>query len=244
MPIIRQVCKVLTPPNTPNKLPPHLFAGLSSVLTLACGALKNGKLEPDDDNFVAILAPENEKDGGFRNRINTLVVALYLVVSAHRAEQNSEPVDVDQYISMSRNALDSLGVTSPEALDEVDVWLSLLMTHGWTKGQEWFDNIPITDSSDEHHVNHGDVDENDYDDVHDDDGDGHIAKRQRATVWAKDTRGGLLPGLGTMMQPKIDWLSDEKRAEYRIWKRGIMAQIHEIEKAQAHEADANADAVA
>ena len=36
---------------------------------------------------------------------------------------------------------------------------------------------------------------------------------------------GLLPGLGTMFQPAIDWLSDERRAQYVIWKQNIMRQM-------------------
>ncbi|KAK5134828.1 hypothetical protein LTR08_006060 [Meristemomyces frigidus] len=36
---------------------------------------------------------------------------------------------------------------------------------------------------------------------------------------------GLLPGLGTMFQPAIDWLSDERRAEYAMWKEDIMRKM-------------------
>ena len=36
---------------------------------------------------------------------------------------------------------------------------------------------------------------------------------------------GLLPGLGTMFQPAIDWLSDERRAQYAMWKEDIMRQM-------------------
>ncbi|KAK5112668.1 hypothetical protein LTR85_011179 [Meristemomyces frigidus] len=44
---------------------------------------------------------------------------------------------------------------------------------------------------------------------------------------------GLLPGLGTMFQSAVDWLSDERRAEYAMWKKGIMRDIAVIERQQA-----------
>ena len=36
---------------------------------------------------------------------------------------------------------------------------------------------------------------------------------------------GLLPGLGTMFQPSIDWLSEERREDYAVWKREVMREI-------------------
>lgn len=37
---------------------------------------------------------------------------------------------------------------------------------------------------------------------------------------------GLLPGLGTMFQPAIDWLSEERRLEYAVWKKRF---VHDME---------------
>lgn len=41
---------------------------------------------------------------------------------------------------------------------------------------------------------------------------------------------GLLPGLGTMFQPAIDWLSDERRDDYANWKQTILRQVMLIEQ--------------
>lgn len=41
---------------------------------------------------------------------------------------------------------------------------------------------------------------------------------------------GLLPGLGTMFQPAVDWLSEERRAEYAMWKKGMMREIAKFER--------------
>jgi origin recognition complex subunit 6 len=40
---------------------------------------------------------------------------------------------------------------------------------------------------------------------------------------------GLLPGLGTMFQPAIDWLSEDRRDEYTRWKRSVLKEIAAIE---------------
>ncbi|KAK5166205.1 uncharacterized protein LTR77_008466 [Saxophila tyrrhenica] len=40
---------------------------------------------------------------------------------------------------------------------------------------------------------------------------------------------GLLPGLGTMFQPAVDWLSDDRRAEFARWKKGILREVALVE---------------
>lgn len=34
------------------------------------------------------------------------------------------------------------------------------------------------------------------------------------------------------MQARVDYLSDEKRADYQVWKKSILARIDRIEKAE------------
>ncbi|KAK4539795.1 hypothetical protein LTR36_010329 [Oleoguttula mirabilis] len=51
--------------------------------------------------------------------------------------------------------------------------------------------------------------------------------------WEDLGAAGLLPGLGTMFQPAVDWLSDERRAEYALWENGIMREMAVIERQQA-----------
>jgi hypothetical protein len=40
-----------------------------------------------------------------------------------------------------------------------------------------------------------------------------------------DPEGVLLPGLGTMMSDAVDWLSDERRSQFQIWKRDLIKQV-------------------
>ncbi|KAK3635517.1 hypothetical protein LTR56_014684 [Elasticomyces elasticus] len=41
---------------------------------------------------------------------------------------------------------------------------------------------------------------------------------------------GLLPGLGTMFQPALDWLSDERRADYKVWEENIYREMAAIRR--------------
>ncbi|KAK4895603.1 hypothetical protein LTR27_006386 [Elasticomyces elasticus] len=41
---------------------------------------------------------------------------------------------------------------------------------------------------------------------------------------------GLLPGLGTMFQPALDWLSDERRADYKLWEKDIYREMAAIRR--------------
>lgn len=43
-------------------------------------------------------------------------------------------------------------------------------------------------------------------------------------------RAGLLPGLGTMFQPAVDWLSEDRTAEYRRWEKEMRMDMRAIEK--------------
>lgn len=37
-------------------------------------------------------------------------------------------------------------------------------------------------------------------------------------------------GLGTMRQKKVDYLTEQRRAEYKVWKKNILAKIARLQK--------------
>ncbi|KAK0292009.1 hypothetical protein LTR91_000012 [Friedmanniomyces endolithicus] len=60
------------------------------------------------------------------------------------------------------------------------------------------------------------------------------AKRDDGFAGEEDTgAAGLLPGLGTMFQPAVDWLSEERRAEYKIWEKSVYREMATIQRQQA-----------
>lgn len=108
---------------------------------------------------------------------------------------------------------------------------------GWLD-MEWYQNVP-----------QGQEEEAEIDDNEEDDSDDVLVspkKRPYKTpLRRKEKRGGkglldleddvgaagLLPGLGTMFQPSLDWLSDERRHDYAQWKKGILKEMKSMEQA-------------
>ncbi|KAE8152905.1 origin recognition complex, subunit 6 [Aspergillus avenaceus] len=251
---IRAVCKTLsTPaprtstwsrPPISRTLPPHMFAGVSSILYFISQASANSDEEFDEDtaDFVEpiMLVKDRENDEDFKELVNALIVAVYFLALARRRASSevggeAKKLDKKTFTEMRQTALVSLGLPSTERRhrDDVDQWIAVIMQQGLANGKEWFDNIPQAGEL------HG---EDAYlSDDGDDDDAARSTKRQKTAVpgnqslLVKDSRKGLLPGLGTMMQDRVDLLSDYRREDYREWKATIIARIDQMEKtAQRH----------
>ncbi|KAL4898122.1 origin recognition complex, subunit 6 [Aspergillus ambiguus] len=245
---IRNVCKTLsTPaprmnewsrPPISRTLPPHIFAGVSSVLYFISEAAAKGD-EDLDGELLEWLEPvtmtkDKENDEGFKEIVNALVVAVYFLVLARRRNPTSDAdgegakLDKKTFSEMRQTALVSAGLPATERRhrEDVDQWIALIMMQGWADGKEWFENIPLA----------GELDGDDAylsDDAVDEDGaEGGRSKRQKTgSLFARSSRKGLLPGLGTMMQPRVDWLSDERREDYILWEKDIRARMAQVEAA-------------
>jgi origin recognition complex subunit 6 len=53
---------------------------------------------------------------------------------------------------------------------------------------------------------------------------------QRKIGEEEENPAGLLPGLGTMFQPAVDWLSEERRAEFDAWKEDLLESVAVVEQ--------------
>ena len=246
MPVIRKVCKTLatpTPSTTPYSrpsisltFPPHIFAGLSSILSLIPTFLadKGDKTtHPSAEFFAAVVTDDPEsKDKEYRERVTTLVVALYLVV-LRRTRSNAAPMGMDVFSEMSKAGLAGAGLNDEKFARDVETWLRDIFQNGWVQGQEWFRNVPKLSEDDD---GLGLADGNGNEDEDDDDDEivpfkkRRAKNRQNARALSQLDMGGLLPGLGTMMSHRIDWLSEEKRADYLTWKKNILERIRAIEQ--------------
>jgi origin recognition complex subunit 6 len=224
-----------------------MFAGVSSILYLISQASANGDNELDEETaeFVEplVLAKDKENDKGYKEVVNALVVAVYFLALARRRSSSSEAegegktkkLDKKTFTEMRQTALVSLGLPPTERRhrDDVDQWIAVIMQQGWANGNEWFENIPQA----------GDLDGDDaY--LSDEDGNGEDddrLKRQktassgRSLLANHSSRKGLLPGLGTMMQDRVDWLNDDRKEDYLEWKAAVLARIAQMEMtAQQH----------
>ncbi|KOC18119.1 hypothetical protein AFLA70_252g001981 [Aspergillus flavus AF70] len=252
---IRSVCKTLsTPaprtstwsrPPISRTLPPHIFAGVSSILYF----ISRISAKDDDDfdeetlEFVEpiLIVKDKENDEDYKEVVNALVVAVYFLALARRRSSLSEgegetkKLDKKTFSEMRQTALVSIGLPSTERRhrEDVDQWIAVIMQQHWANGKEWFENIPQA----------GELDGDDaY--LSDEDGFGEdgerakSAKRQKTTksgssLAKHSSRKGLLPGLGTMMQDRVDWLSDDRKEDYLEWKAAVLARIEQIQKSAA-----------
>lgn len=272
MPSIRTVCKILsTPaprmtlwsrPPISRTLPPHIFAGVSSILHFISKMTDKeiDELDEDASEFVNIIRNPDEEEGeDYKEVVLALIVAVYFLVLARRrslppntpatskqptatASDNppmspateSRKMDKKTFSEMRQTALSSLGLPAAEKRhgEDVDAWIEMIQTLKWAKGQEWFDNIPLAGEREDEFGNGL------YDDDDEVDGDGHggkahNTKRRKTNIFlhaGKDEEGLLLPGLGTMMQDRVDYLSEDRKEDFLEWKADMLERIGKIMK--------------
>ncbi|KAL8693713.1 MAG: hypothetical protein Q9218_001514 [Villophora microphyllina] len=214
MPVIRGLCKQLGASATT----PHVFAGVSSVLTLPPPEYTSS----DDDQMSRLR----------QMSVDALIVAVYILV---RTRLSGAGLDTERYALQRAEALAIVrqlrhGEDESVTLDPglVNEWLVEIGKGRWTE-LDWFTNVEEgggmgfegseAENSDEHDRSNTDNEE------------GSIPK-SKGLNWQTGIASFLQAGLGTMMQEKFDYLSDEKRADYQRWKKGFLARIEQMEKSQ------------
>ncbi|TLD34798.1 origin recognition complex subunit 6-domain-containing protein [Venturia nashicola] len=235
MTAIRTLCQALKTPNAA----PHVFTGVSTVLN----TIKERENDPGPPlrkrprllsapaaNETATPAPTFEAKR---------IPALIAVVTMYTLSALTAPPSPEEYTALRDTAIKSLLKSVPEIKSdttELVVDIEAFMreaTNGWLE-MEWYQNIqPAQYSEDEVEQNLGD----DGDEEEDDEGGAVATKASRRREQQKNNRTNNLAApkraFGTMMTDATDWLSDERRANYRQWKSKIVQQIDKIEKDRA-----------
>jgi origin recognition complex subunit 6 len=217
-PTIRGLCKELGAPAAA----PHILAGVTTILTLPSPSLSN-----DLDN-----QKEEKKD-----KVPALIAAIYFFVGTRLSGRETSG---SEYVAQRKDVLNMLAKLREDlelgekilakakakegaewegwekvGTKDVDAWLLQISTRGWLK-LDWFENI----------VEGAGVEIIDHSEQLEDDVEAHPP----AVIEGKNV---LQTGLGTMMQDRVDYLSERKRAEYRTWKQGILARMKEMESERA-----------
>ncbi|PYH83647.1 hypothetical protein BO82DRAFT_331516 [Aspergillus uvarum CBS 121591] len=264
---IRTVCKTLsTPaprmstwsrPPISRTLPPHIFAGVSSILFFVTKTASTHVKHDEglDDEMLEFLEPvltaRNTASGEgpdeeYKELVDALIVAVYFLVLARRRqpadddvseterEADAKVMDKKTFTEMRQTALVSLGLPATERRhrEDVDQWIALVMEQGWAQGTEWFENIPRAGEVDGDAELLDEEEENGaYGNGGEEDGGGVPSRKKQRFQLGRETRRGLLPGLGTMMQDRVDWLSEDRREDYLVWKAEILARCDQIDRA-------------
>ncbi|TEY30967.1 hypothetical protein BOTCAL_0834g00030 [Botryotinia calthae] len=93
---------------------------------------------------------------------------------------------------------------------DVNGWMAEICNKGCLE-MDWYQNMVESEDS------------NDTDDQEREDA---LDEIQRVRVREDEMRYGL----GTMRQAKVDYLTEKKRAEYKVWKKNILAKIIRLQK--------------
>lgn len=196
-------------------------------------------------------------------RVPALLVVLYLYVLSHLVDQEISDTDFmiwrAQAIQAIRGLEEGRTQTDEDLMTDIDAFMHAARDEGWWE-QEWFVKMPkgglqvgenaviLGDNGEGvDGANAGAEDEEDQED----EGPmtparkGHAKtplRRKEKRGWKDDaweSAAGLKAGLGTMFQDAFDWLSDERRADYKNWEAEIRARIEQIERdgVAVHEGD-------
>jgi len=130
MPLIRHLCRALGAPAAPH----HVFAGVSSILTLPAPNQEDRRIERDPAEQVNVA---------------TLVIAVYVLVYTRLSGVSMTPGEFIRQRTVAIEAIQGSGMQ--EAIDEasdgtdvvarVNSWMREVSSKGWTE-LDWFANVP------------------------------------------------------------------------------------------------------
>ncbi|KAK5006666.1 hypothetical protein LTR28_006219, partial [Elasticomyces elasticus] len=242
MPTIRHLCKAFDTPAAA----PHVYAGARSVLQLR----RSGhELSPQRTQSRAAKRRRGESDvdtasmttGAISEpRIPALLIVLYMYTAARfRDEEISGPDYIlrrAQAVEAVRQLTVSRDLSDEELIADIEAFLREATSTGWLE-MEWYRNIPMDSTREDGVVEQAsDVHEEDEERDGGDDVQIHVPKTPLGTRM-RDVDGsagsvgpaGLQAGLGTMFQDKVDWLSEERRRRFAVWRKDIMRKIQDME---------------
>ncbi|KAK4984809.1 hypothetical protein LTR50_006379 [Elasticomyces elasticus] len=242
MPTIRHLCKAFDTPSAA----PHVYAGARSVLQLR----RSGhELSPQRTQARAAKRRRGESDvdtaplaaGAIaEHRIPALLIVLYMYTAARlRGEQ----MGGQDYILRRAQAVEAVrqlaigkDLSDEELIADIEAFLREATSTGWLE-MEWYWNIPVNGTGEEDDAGQAsDVYAEDEERARQDDLPMRVPKTPLKTR-VGDVDGsaesvgsaGLQAGLGTMFQDKVDWLGEERRRRFTVWRKDVMRKIREIE---------------
>lgn len=239
MPLIKHLCAAMDTP----RLATHVYAGTESVHRLLQSGSEDSSApgtpskrrrgnsgEPDTAEPISVPVPTV-------GQVPALVAVIYAVAASTTQNCNSSE---DDWLAKIQTAVESYfqKLKTPPAKVEAETLSQDMQTYleaaepGWRE-LEWCNNLQIAN------FNNGETAIGmDGDDV-------PTTPRRRPAKTPlrrkekhesrkidEDEFGaaGLLPGLGTMFQPAVDWLSDDRRTEFAAWKEDILGSIAMVEQ--------------
>jgi origin recognition complex subunit 6 len=244
MPLIRYLCESCGT----SRAATHVYAGVESVYRALQSTAQRTEMKEAETP-----SKRRKSNGGDVDRtasgmlavptdelIPALIAAVYLVtaeaiegqsrLAASKPQQRKALVAAEAFFTNQESTVVEL---RPDVLrKDMETYLQAV-THSWTD-MEWYRNLRSVN---------GTNNTTDLDAGYDEDSAPTTPRRRPAKTPLRRKEkhsqqkigedehnpAGLLPGLGTMFQPAVDWLSEERRADYDAWKEDLLGYIAAVE---------------
>jgi len=225
MPAIRALCKTFKKPEAA----PHVFAGVSSVL-------KAHRTDADELELQHTPSRKRKRPSGAVGVPVTNVsigeehiTALITVITFYTLSELEEAPDKEEYLNQRKLAVETLAMFEPgrpRARKHMIADIELFMReaqNGWLD-MDWYRNILYDRRA------NGSMAEDEAQSSEDELADGiDEAICMSNAAGAQESEVPIRRGFGTMFSDAVDWLSEDRKADYIQWKKKILAKIAEIE---------------
>lgn len=246
--IVRTICKS----TSTSKAAPHILVGSRAVKAEIESRAAPPQTEPESGSKRRRKTPQSAKstksakvaapaETKIEIKWTALILALHTITCAR---MRGLPISDSSVHAMKRDGMEEVAQSYEGGKRQLerDIGFYILEAEdsGWLE-MEWYTNIPegIQEWQDD-----GELDEEVEGEDEEEQTPRKSKRPSKTPLRRKEKHGGkeamdidggrinaagLEYGLGTMFQPAVDWLSEERREEYGIWKRGILKGIEEIE---------------
>jgi origin recognition complex subunit 6 len=235
MPCIRALCRRFATP----LLAPHVYTG-------TCVVLKLDGLWPENEYEEESAANEESLE----EKVTGLLIALYLMTLTL---MQTTKMTKSTYQATCAKAVETLAYQP--GVKRVEAWIRRVNQQGYASGQDWFASVPkkvfdfdpYADGDNDEEDEEGYEGEASFLDQGDED-DIILAGRRRRKVAKRegeagsmleedDPEGVLLPGLHTMMQDALDFLSEKRTREFEKWTKQFLQNLDRLDKSSSIQAE-------
>ncbi|KAF3005615.1 hypothetical protein E8E13_002469 [Curvularia kusanoi] len=188
---------------------PHVFTGVESLIPLLT-LLSSGPGTPS----ARARRPTTALPALSQTKLYALIVAVFQYVLARIMNTDITPEQYEERLNLAvdtlRSVAEAASVGREELMREAEELMAVAQQEGWLE-MEWFLNVVPWDEAEEMEGVEMAVP-----------GPGIGLRRRKFD-------GSAYVGLGTMLQDATDYLSEQRREEYKAWRAGIMARCEELE---------------
>lgn len=237
-PLAHAICKHCKREDTA----PYILNGVQSVLPSLNAEARGEASRPDGEAgtpskrrrtsaHTAQVSQESETQGFPASRVPILIYCLYRAVAKrmysreyHEEKESMEALrELHDFCKQQKHALPPQR-GDVEMMEDIRVFDSKFR-NSWS-AMDWYQDVPA-----EHPQTEG-GDEDALLPVRRTPTKTPLRRKEKHVHGDEDDLGpaGLLSGLGTMFQPAVDWLSEQRREDYAQWKGEMMQQIVLVEQ--------------